>query len=234
MKAIILAGGKGSRLAPYTTVLPKPLMPIGDVPVLEVIVRQLRLYGFDEIIMAVGHLAELLKAYFNKGEKYGLRIRYSKEPKDLGTAGPLSLIPDLDDTFLVMNGDILTTLDYSKLIDFHRQKGNTATIAMCTRCVEIDFGVITVDSEDRIIRYNEKPKFNYLVSMGAYVFEPQVLKYIKLNEKFDFPELVQRLIQNGERIQGYSSNDYWLDIGRPDDYQKAVEDFVKLKDQLLK
>lgn len=229
MKAIILAGGKGRRLEPYTTILPKPLMPIGDVPILEVVIRQLSKHGFKEITLAVGHLAELLIAYFNDGSKYGVEIEYLKEQTPLGTAGPLKQVSNLESTFLVMNGDVLTTLDYSKLITFHQQRRAIATIAMHKRSVEVDFGVMKVDKDNIVIGYDEKPTLGYLVSMGIYVFEPEVLDYIEPTEKLDFPDLVKHLLKSGEEVQGYPSEDYWLDIGRPDDYEKAIRDFEKMK-----
>jgi len=234
LKAVILAGGKGTRLHPYTTVLPKPLMPIGDVPVLEVVIRQLAKHGFKEIILAVGYLAELIEAYFRDGSKYGVKIRYSKEETPLGTAGALKQISNLKDTFLVMNGDILTDLSYSKLVNFHREHGGVATIAVHKRQVKIDFGVVGIDSEKKVVNYKEKPTLDYLVSMGIYVFEPEVLDYIKTGEKLDFPELVKRLMRNGEKVQAYPSDDYWLDIGRPEDHRKAIEDFEKMRSKFLK
>lgn len=233
MKVVILAGGRGRRLMPYTVVLPKPLMPIGDAPILEVVIKQLSRHGFREIILATGYLMELLRAYFNDGRKYGVKIEYSKEEVPLGTAGPLKKISGLENTFLVMNGDILTTLDYSKLISFHQKKGGIATIAMHKRKVKVDFGVMEVDAEDRVTGYAEKPTLNYLVSMGIYVFEPEVLDYIKANERLDFPDLVKRLLENEERVESYPSDDYWLDIGRPDDYGKAIDDFEKMKDEFF-
>jgi len=233
MKAVILAGGKGTRLAPYTTVLPKPLMPVGDVPILDVIIRQLQKHEFDEVIIAVGYLAELIKAYFNDGRRYEIKITYSREREPLGTAGPLAQIPGLNSTFLVMNGDILTTLDYSKLLDFHKRSGAIATIAMHRRQVKIDFGIIITDRNHRLTDYQEKPDLNYLVSMGIYIFEPRVLDYIKPGEKLDFPDLVKLMLSEGEKVQGYLSEDYWLDIGRHDDYQRAIKDFEKMRDIFL-
>ncbi len=233
MKAVILAGGKGTRLAPYTTVLPKPLMPIGDVPILDVVIKQLHKHKFDEIIIAVGYLAELIMAYLNNGKKYGIKIGYSKEEKPLGTAGPLAQISGLDDAFIVMNGDILTTLNYSKLMDFHKEHNGIATIAMHERQLKIDFGTITTDETYRLSGYEEKPTLTYLVSMGIYIFEPEVLNYIKPNERLDFPDLVKILLKNGEKVQGYLSEDYWLDIGRHDDYQRAIKDFEEMKDIFL-
>ena len=233
MDAIILAGGKGTRLAPYTAIFPKPLMPIGDVPILDVVLRQLKGHGFTKVIMAVGYLAELLETYFGNGSKYGIDIQYSRESKPLGTAGPLSLIENLTSPFLVMNGDILTTLNYSTLINYHKEKEAIATIAMHKRTVDVDFGVIELNTNSEITDYIEKPNLKYLVSMGIYIFETKVLSYIKPNEKLDFPDLVKKLLENNERVIGYSSNDYWLDIGRHDDYQKAINEFEKNKEKFL-
>lgn len=235
MKAVILAGGKGTRLRPYTTAFPKPLMPVGDKPILEIIVRQLESHGINEIIMAVGHLAELIMTFFGDGSKFGVRIKYSREDEPLGTAGPLSLIKDeLTETFLVMNGDILTTLNYSDLIEYHKRSGAIATIALNKRDVYIDFGVVELDEDSNITDYIEKPTLHYLVSMGIYVFEPEVLKYIPNNKKFDFPDLVKKLISAGEKVKGYIYDGYWLDIGRPEDYEKACNEIDKIYDDLFK
>lgn len=233
MKAVILAGGKGTRLKPYTTVFPKPLMPIGDKPILEIVVRQLKSYGFDEIIMAVGHLAELIMTFFNDGSKYGIRIKYSREDKPLGTVGGLGLIKDeLKETFLMMNGDVLTTIDYSDLVEYHKRNGSVATIALKRREVKIDFGVADVDDSNSIVGYNEKPKIDYLVSMGVYVFDPKVLEYIRTNEYLDFPDLIKKLIYDGETVKGYIYDGHWLDIGRPEDYDEANRDLEKIYDRL--
>ena len=234
MKAIILAGGKGTRLKPYTAVFPKPLVPIDDMPILEVVIRQLGFHGIADITMAVGHLAELLMAYFGDGSKLGVRITYSREDKPLGTSGPLALIPDLTDTFLVMNGDVLTTLDYGDLVAYHRREGATATIAMHERTVKIDLGVIETDAKDQLLAYIEKPSFSYRVSMGIYIFEPIVLQYIQPGKHLDFPDLIHLLLQNGEKVMGYPYTGYWLDIGRPDDYEQAVEEFTRLRGEFLK
>ena len=142
MRAVILAGGEGTRLRPYTTILPKPLMPVGEMPILEIVLRQLKHRGFDRVTLAVSYLAELIEAFCGDGSRFGLEIRYSREPRALSTAGPLKLVPGLDETFLVMNGDVLTTLDYAALVRFHRDRGAAATIAMHRRTIEIDFGVI--------------------------------------------------------------------------------------------
>ncbi len=233
MKAVILAGGKGTRLAPYTAVLPKPLMPMGDMPILEVVLRQLKTRGIDHVDIAVGHLAELIMALFGNGTKIGLDIRYSIEDTPLGTAGPLTLIDGLDDTFLVMNGDILTTLDYADLVRHHKAKGAAATIAMYTRQVKIDFGVLDTDTEGRLRDIIEKPTKEYSVSMGIYVFEPRVLGFLKHAERKDFPDLVKDLLAAGELVSTYPFSGYWLDIGRPDDFARAVEEFEARRSEFL-
>lgn len=234
MKAIILAGGRGTRLLPYTTILPKPLLPIGDKPILDVVISQLIANGITEITLAVGYLAELITAYFGDGSKYGIKIDYSKEEKPLGTAAPLSKIKNLHETFLVMNGDILTTLNYQKLIEFHKKNKAIATIAVHKRNVKIDFGVVNASEKNEITDYTEKPELSYSVSMGINILEPSVLKYIKPDEKLDFPDLIKRLIKNKEKVIAYITDDYWLDIGRHDDYDKAIEEFSKMKDRFLK
>ncbi len=233
MKAVILAGGKGTRLRPYTKILPKPLMPIGDMPILEILLRQMRQAGVDEAVLTVGHLAEFLRLFFQNGERLGMRIRYSYEDQPLGTAGPLVQVDGLRDTFLVSNGDVLTTLNLRDLVNYHRRSGAMATIAMHQRQVHIDLGVIQHDPEFVIDGYLEKPTYDFMVSMGIYVFEPEVLMFIPRNRYFDFPDLVKRLIEAGERVVGYPFDGYWQDLGRPDDYEQAVADFDRLRDQIL-
>ena len=225
MRAVILAGGKGTRLKPYTTVLPKPLMPVGDMPILEVVLRQLKAAGVTRVTLAVGYLAELLQAFFGNGSRIGLQIDYSMETTPLGTVGPLTLIRGLDDTFLMMNGDILTDLDFNELVSYHRKRGALATIATYVRQVKIDFGVIKTDSSGMLTDYVEKPEYRYQVSMGIYVFEPALLGYLKPGERLDFPDLVKNLLAAGKPVAAYPFSGYWLDIGRPDDYARAIEEF---------
>jgi len=235
MKAVILAGGKGTRLAPYTTVFPKPLVPIGHRPVLDIIVHQLAYYGLRDIVLTVGYLSELIRAYFQNGinDLQDMRLTYYKESEPTGTAGSLRSIPNLDETFLVMNGDILTSLDYRKLISYHREKGGIMTIAMHKKRHKIDLGVIETDSNNVLIAYSEKPEKNYTVSMGIYVYEPQVLRYIEPDSYLDFPQLVGRLLDGGEKIFGYPSDDFWLDIGNHEDYKVAQEKFARMKSLFL-
>ena len=233
MKAVILAGGLGTRLKPYTTVFPKPLMPIGESPILEIIIKQLKAKGFDEITLAVGHLSELIMAFFNNGSKYGLKIEYSKEEKKLGTAGGLGLLKNkLEDDFLVMNGDVLTGLDFSEFLEFHKKTGSIATIALNRRHVDIDFGVVELDENRALIGYIEKPKIDYLVSMGVYAFNERILEFIPSHEYLDIPDLMKRLLSEGEKVNGFIHDGYWLDIGRPDDYIKANEDIQKIYREL--
>jgi NDP-sugar pyrophosphorylase family protein len=225
MRAVILAGGKGTRLAPYTTVLPKPLMPIGEMPILEIVIRQLERHGFNDLTLAVGYLAELLMAYCGDGSKFNVKLGYSREEQPLGTAGPIALVPDLSDTFLVMNGDLLTTIDYSAMLSYHRERGALATIACYQRDVKIDLGVIEIGADNWVANYIEKPTYHYAVSMGIYLFEPAILKYIKPNQRLDLPDLVMNLMKQGQRVNVFNFDGYWLDIGRHDDYEKAVEEF---------
>jgi NDP-sugar pyrophosphorylase family protein len=233
MKAIVLAGGKGRRLGSYTRIIPKPLMPIGDMPVLEVLLRQMKSAGINDVVLAVGYLAELMRSYFQDGSRFGLNITYSYEETPLGTAGPLSLINDLNETFLVTNGDVLTTMPIADLIAFHHANHATATIAMHQRAVDIDLGVIECNNDNRVTGYIEKPKYDYLVSMGMYVFDPSVLKYIPHNQYLDFPDLVHILLKAGEPVLGFPFSGYWQDLGRPDDYQHATAEFEKMRDQFL-
>jgi NDP-mannose synthase len=233
LKAVVLAGGKGTRLAPYTKVIPKPLMPIGDMPILEVLLHQVKRAGVDEVILTVGHMAELLRAFFQEGERLGTTIRYSYEQVPLGTAGPLKLIDGLESTFFVMNGDVLTTLDFADLLRFHRETGAVVTIAMHTRRVNVDLGVIRLEGEHTVTDYIEKPVYDFSVSMGVYVFEPLVLDYIPAGQHFDFPDLILSLLAADKKVAGYPFDGYWQDLGRPDDYEQAIQDFEQMRAQFL-
>ena len=234
MKAVILAGGKGTRLAPYTKILPKPLMPIDDMPILEVLLRQLKAAGVKDIVITVGHLAALLRTYFLDGREFGLNITYSYEDQPLGTAGPLALVPGLNETFFVMNGDVLTTLNFLDLLKFHRSQNAIATIAAHRRTVNIDLGVLQHDeSSFELTGYIEKPSYDYVVSMGVYIFEPAALKYIPKNEHLDFPDLVLKMIKAGEKVVHLPYEGYWKDLGRADDYEQASQDFSSMRAQFL-
>ena len=233
IKAVVLAGGKGRRLAPYTQIIPKPLMPIGDKPILEILLRQMKRAGIRDVTLTVGYLADLLKLFFRDEKHLGMHINYIQEKKPLGTSGPLANVEGLDNTFLVTNGDVLTTLDLKDLIAYHQSQGAIATIATHKRKVDINLGVVELDGSNQITGYLEKPSINYLVSMGVYVFEPKVLQYIEKDEYLDFPDLVLKLLNAGEKVSGYVFKGYWEDLGRPDDYQRATLDFESMRSQFL-
>jgi NDP-mannose synthase len=231
-RAVILAGGRGTRLAPYTTVLPKPLLPIGDRAILEVVVEQLRNHGFTELTFAVGHLSHLIEAVFQDGSDYGVSIDYHRELEPLGTAGALSGIGGLDEPFLMMNGDILTSLNYRELFQTHTESENALTIATHLRRDMCDYGILHLDREDRethrVIAYEEKPETVYTVSMGVYVVDPTVLSYIPDGEAIDLPDLVIKLLDLDQRVGSYRYEGLWLDIGRHDDYEQATAEYEKL------
>lgn len=228
MQSIILAGGRGLRLDPYTKVLPKPLFPIGDKPIASILVTQLKNAGFDEIIMCLGYLEDLIRAYFQEGNQFGLTIRYSIETDPLGTAGPLRIIDDLDNDFLVVNGDELTTLDFRDLYEHHLAKQADMTIAIQKKDVHSSFGVIEI-KEGHITAYAEKPTLNYWASMGIYVINKRVISLIPENKRFDMPDLVQSLLDEQARIVSFESEDIWFDIGTMADLERAQEVFRELK-----
>jgi NDP-sugar pyrophosphorylase family protein len=221
MRAVILAGGKGTRLAPYTSVLPKPLMPVGDRAILEHVVGQLERFGMTDITFCVSHLGHLIEAVFGNRANGSARITYVREQEALGTAGPLRLVEDLRETFLVMNGDLLTDLDYSKLIDFHKREANMLTIATHKRVTKLDYGVLRVDDRDRVVGFDEKPELLSQVSMGIYVLEPAVLDFVP-DDRFDFPDLVSALLERDRPVGAYVHDGLWFDIGRKEDYERAV------------
>lgn len=233
MQVIILAGGKGTRLKPYTTVIPKPLVPLGDYPILEIVLKQLAKNGFRNITLAVGHLADLIKAYFGSGNKWDLHISYSYENEPLGTVGPLKLINELEENFLVMNSDDLTDINYKEFFDFHLQHKAPVTIAIYKKEVKIDLGTVSVDMDNRLKSYIEKPTYHFNVSMGIYAFNKKALKYIPRNTYFDFPDLIKKLLAEKIKVMSYPHEGFWLDIGRPEDYEKAAENFQQILTQLL-
>jgi NDP-sugar pyrophosphorylase family protein len=231
-QAVILSGGKGKRLRPYTVVLPKPLMPVGEYPILEVIIRQLALQGFEQITLAVNHQAELIKAFFGDGSKWNIPINYSLEDEPLGTMGPLKLINELPAHFLVMNGDILTDLPFGKFFNDHVSHGSAFTICSHERVEKIDYGVL--DTENGMLTgFREKPVSTYEVSMGIYMVSRQAADKIPTNVPYGFDQLMLQLLkeQLPVRVEKYSG--LWLDIGRPDDYLEAIEKFDQLKDKIL-
>jgi NDP-mannose synthase len=237
IRAVILAGGKGTRLGPYTTVLPKPLLPIGNKAILDVVVHQLRSYGITDMTFAVGYLAHLVQAVFGDGSAYDVNITYHQEDEPLGTVGALPEL-ELDDTFLFMNGDVLTSLDYADLYERHRGDGNLLTIATHARVVRSEYGVLRLDESSvgrtqKVVDYDEKPEIPYVVSMGIYIAEPGVVDFIPRGERFDLPDLVLELLRNGQQVGSYLTDAYWLDIGRHDDYEQAIADFESLAPMLF-
>lgn len=235
MKALVLAGGKGTRLKPYTTVFPKPLLPVGDYPILEIILKQLKQAGVDEVILAVGHMAQLFEAFFQDGRRLGLKIRYSFEEQSLGTAGPIApVLGQLGKDFIIMNGDLLTTLDYCRLFNFHRERQAAGTIAIYRREVKIDFGIVESSADQLLERYVEKPTYYYDFGMGVNVLNADaVAKYLTRSEYLDLPVLMTKLKDEGQPVYCYRENCYWLDMGRPDDYQKATEVFEARQNDFL-
>lgn len=235
MKIVILAGGQGTRLAPYNTIFPKPMMPLGDRAILDIIIQQLEYHGFSDIIISLGYLGELIEAYIRNGSPHVLKanISFVREREPLGTVGALSLVSGLNETFMSINGDTLTTLDYRKLLDHHRESNSIMTIAVNKKDIKIDFGVIETDEHNFVVKFTEKPHIQYMVGMGIYVYEPEVLKYITPGKRFDFPELVWKLMDDGKKISTYRSNDYWLDLGTHTDYEKAQNEYELMKGRLL-
>ena len=231
--AVILAGGKGARLRPYTIALPKPLVPVGDMPILEIILKRLANAGFHRIIITVNHLADIVQAYCKDGSKWDLRIEYSLEDKPLSTMGPLKNLTNLPEHFLVMNGDVLTDLSLSGLYDFHIKQGNIFTIAGYNRTHVVDYGVLRLSEEGRLVGFEEKPQLAYTVSMGIYAVAREVLRYIPRDTFFGFDHLMHALLAENEKVSVMPYDGYWMDIGRPDDYQHAIDDFESMKERLL-
>lgn len=234
MRAIILAGGKGTRLRPYTVVLPKPLMPIGEYPILEVIVRQLVSQGFTHITLAVNHQAEIIQAFFGCGKRWGIKIDYSLEKSPLGTMGPLHLITDLPENFLVMNGDILTDLSYSDFLQEHIQSNVEFTISSYQREVRSEYGVLDIGANHQLIGFQEKPVSNYNVSMGVYALNRSIINRIPKQASFGFDELMLDLIAANRPATVNSFHGYWLDIGKPDDYETAIDIFQQNRSLFLR
>jgi NDP-sugar pyrophosphorylase family protein len=233
IQAVILAGGLGTRLLPYTEMIPKPLVPVGGKPVLEIVLHQLRHFGYTNVAITLGHLADLIKANFGDGSSLGLNIEYFKEEKPLGTAGPLNSIGNLAEDFLVLNGDLITTLDFQEFFTDHIKNKADLTIAAHERYIPVDFGVIE-GQDGKVANYIEKPNLRYRVSMGIYAFNREVIKHIPQDRHFDFPELVQDLTSKEAKVNYYSFDGYWLDIGSGADYERASAEFESMKGDLLR
>jgi NDP-mannose synthase len=233
MRAIILAGGKGTRLRPYTTLIPKPLVPLGGkYSILEIIIIQLTKAGFTHITLAVNHLSHLIMAYFGDGSRFGVKLDYSLEEGELSTIGPLTLIDNLPADFLVMNGDILCDLDYRDFYDKHVQKRSRISVSAYRRQVKIDFGVLHCDSNGSLTAFQEKPVFDFDVSMGIYCINRSVIDALPRGVKYGFDNLMIDGLANSQSIDICPFSGYWLDIGRPDDYEYADENFVELSAKL--
>jgi len=221
-----MAGGRGSRLAPYTTVLPKPLMPLDDRPILDVLLRQLVSAGVQRISISVGHLSGLIEGWVRHQPSYGVPIAFAYEDAPLGTAGALANIERPAGAFLALNGDVLTTLRFDDLLAEHRREGALATMAVKERSVDVQYGVVHTDAEGRIERLEEKPRLAFTVSMGVYAMEPAIIDLIDDGERIDFPDLLLRAIERGHDVRTYEHDAYWRDIGNRDDYEAAIEDFI--------
>ena len=232
MIAVLLAGGKGTRLAPFTISLPKPLMPVGNRPILEILIKQLKDAAVTKVVICVGYLESLIRSYFGDGSKFGVEIIYSSETEPLGTAGPMKLIESyLTDSFFFMNGDLFTDIDLEEMFKFHKDNKAVATIGLTRRTVDIDFGVIKIDQTNEFTEWKENPTLEYLVSMGIYVFEPAVLKYLP-DGFFNVPDLIVKLHEANESVKGYHYKANWLDIGRLEDYQRACQQMEAIEKKL--
>ena len=232
-RAIILAGGKGARLRPYTVVLPKPLMPVGDYPVLEIIIRQLAFHGFDHITLTVNHHAEIIKAFFGDGSKWNIKIDYSFEDKPLSTMGPLKLIKDLPENFLIMNGDVLTDLDFNWFYNFHKNEDKIFSISAFSRTEVSEYGVLKTNTDNILTGFSEKPKSDITVSMGIYMAKREILNYIPADIAYGFDKLMLDLLAQDRQVKIHRHPGYWLDIGRPDDYMQAIDDLELLKEKIM-
>ena len=233
MRAVILAGGKGTRLRPFTTLIPKPLVPLGDkYSILEIIIMQLARSGFTRITVAVNHLSRLIMAYFGDGSRLGVELDYSLEERELSTIGPLTLIDDLPEDFLVMNGDILCDLDYRGFYEAHVAAGSRISVSAFRRQAKIDFGVLRFDAAGRLTEFQEKPVIDVDVSMGIYCINRSVIAALPRGVPYGFDNLMHDGLARGQEIRVRPFAGYWLDIGRPDDYEYANEHFVELSGKL--
>lgn len=231
MDAVIMTGGKGTRMSPYTQVLPKGLLPVGGRPILETIVKQLAHHGFRSITMTCGYLAPLIQTYFGDGKHWGISLSYTVEPQPLGTIGALRLLPPWQGPVLVMNCDILTTLDYTRFLRFHQSGDGCLTVATQRSDIPFHLGVVETNG-DRVTHFAEKPRQNATVSMGIYIMEPKVLDFIPANTFFDTPELIRTLLKQGETVRHYMNDAFWMDIGRPEDYRRANKLLPERRKQL--
>ena len=223
MKAVIQAGGQGTRLKPYTLVLPKPLMPVGEYPIIEILLKWLRRSNVSDIYVTTGYLGHLIKAFCGDGRQWDCNIHYSEEFEPLGTIGPLHNIRDeLDDTFLVLNGDLLTDLNIYKFCDFHLSHGGLLTVGTTNKRVKVDLGVLQTDEDTGCVStFREKPSFDYQVSMGIYCMDPEIFRFVPKGIPFGFDDLMHSMIKENEKVHVYRHRGVWMDIGRPEDYSNA-------------
>ncbi|WNO07849.1 sugar phosphate nucleotidyltransferase [Teredinibacter sp. KSP-S5-2] len=233
MEAVLLAGGKGTRLRPLTLTFPKPLVPLGHKPIIEVLLNKLKNSGIFDVTISTGYLPELIKAVCGNGDKFGLNIQYSHEQQPLGTAGPIGLMEFSTEHIIVMNGDLLTTMSFKNISDHHLQEGADVTIGVYQREVKIDFGVVDMDENSNFIGFQEKPVFNYDVSMGVNILSKRARDMIVPNERLDMPDLIMKVHNAGGKVSCYREDCYWLDIGRMDDYAQAQEDFENNEHRFL-
>ncbi len=237
MQAIVLAGGKGTRLRPFTHTLPKPLMPLGDadpMPILEVVLRQLGMAGFGDVTIITGYLTQLIEAFCGDGRQYGVDVTYRREVTPLGTAGGLALVPRPVEPVLVINGDILTTLDFAGMYAFHQSRAAAATIAAYPREVKIDFGVLDFGDDPHVLAgYREKPEFAFQVSMGVYILNPSAWDHLRPDRALQMPDLLEILRGEGREVHCFREPCYWLDIGRHDDFATANEIFEARRGEFL-
>lgn len=233
VRAVVLAGGRGTRLKPLTAVFPKPLVPLGDKPIIEIVLRRLANLGFQDVTLCTGYLPELIMAVCGDGAKFGLNIEYSHEDVRLGTAGPLAGVERLTDPFIVLNGDLLTTLNFNAMLDDHTRYNADITVGVYRRDVKIDFGVVQTGPQDKFIGFQEKPTYHFEVSMGVNVISASVMEHVRPGEYLDMPDLIMRVHDSGGKIHCYREDCYWLDIGRMDDYALAQEEYAENENRFL-
>jgi len=234
MQAVLMAGGEGRRLRPITAVLPKPLVPVGDFSILEIVLRQLSWYGFEEVVLCVGYRAELIMAVVGKGQRYGLEVRYNHEKQPLGTLGALASVEGLADDFLVLNGDVCTDLDFGSFLRSHVEQKALASVSAYPRCEKVELGVLELDpAHERLVGFKEKPSFDFWVAMGVNAFSRGILEMIPSGKSFGFDGLMTEMLSTDEPVRVVPYEGFWLDIGRPDDYERIQDEFSRRRAALL-
>jgi NDP-sugar pyrophosphorylase family protein len=223
MHAVIIAGGKGRRLQPFTTTIPKPLFPLGEKPIIQIIIEQLREAGIRDFIVSVGYLGELVEAYLGSGKKFGCSIEYVREPAPLGTAGSISLLPEMHDDFIFMNGDVFASIDFPALVAAHKASRAMMTVCTYRKHVKSSLGVLDVDADGRVTDYREKPEQTHIVSSGVYVMNPAVRTFVPPGTRMDLPDLVLRLIRDHQVVRAVPIDGFWFDIGTPEDLENALK-----------